>query len=56
MQYIDNAKMQRVNDKPFALFGAINPPYTPFDQVPGKYPKRYNGMGFRTGLNCSNVE
>lgn len=56
MKYIDNAEMQRAEDKPFALFWSINPPHTPFNQVPDKYRKRYAGMDYKDVLNRPNVE
>ncbi len=56
MNYIDNANQERENDKPFALFWSINPPHTPFTQVPEKYRKTYEGVDYKSLLNRPNVQ
>lgn len=56
MKYLDNPEKQREKDKPFALFWSINPPHTPFNQVPERYREKYEGMDYRDVLNRPNVE
>lgn len=56
MKYLDNAEKQRDANKPFALFWSINPPHTPFTQVPEKYRQRYKGMDYKEALNRPNVQ
>jgi len=54
--YLDNTQKQREFNKPFALFWSINPPHTPFKQVPQKYRERYKGQDFKSLLNRPNVK
>ena len=56
INYIKNNKKQRKADEPFALFWSINPPHTPFKQVPERYRKRYEGMDYKDVLNRPNVQ
>ncbi|TBN02927.1 sulfatase [Hyunsoonleella flava] len=56
IDYLDNSKNQRKSDEPFALFWSINPPHTPFKQVPERYQKRYEGMSHKDVLNRPNVQ
>lgn len=56
MNYLDNTQNQRETKKPFALFWSINPPHTPFTQVPDKYKKHYEGMDYHKALNRPNVQ
>lgn len=56
IDYLKNENNQRERDKPFAMFWSINPPHTPFSQVPEKYKKHYTGKDYKTLLNRPNVE
>tara|TARA_R110002096_G_scaffold9533_3_gene37593 strand:- start:28626 stop:30104 length:1479 start_codon:yes stop_codon:yes gene_type:complete len=56
INYLKNNEKQRKDDKPFALFWSINPPHTPFKQVPERYRKRYDGMDYKDVLNRPNVQ
>lgn len=56
INYLKNSEKQRKTDQPFALFWSINPPHTPFKQVPERYQKRYNGIDYKTVLNRPNVK
>ena len=56
IDYLNNNKEQRKNYEPFALFWSINPPHTPFKQVPERYRKRYEGMDYKDVLNRPNVQ
>lgn len=56
MSYLDNTSDQRDGNKPFALFWSINPPHTPFKQVPKKYTKHYDGQNYKDVLNRPNVK
>lgn len=56
IDYLNNSKKQREGDKPFALFWSINPPHTPFNQVPDKYTQRYTGKSHKDVLNRPNVQ
>lgn len=56
IEYIRNHEGKyRDPQKPFALFISPNPPHTPFDQVPDKYVKMYEGKSYRDLLNRPNV-
>ncbi|QZT36355.1 sulfatase [Halosquirtibacter xylanolyticus] len=45
IEYIENKDGNyRNNDKPFALVVSINPPHSPYDQVPEKYKNIYKDM------------
>lgn len=56
INYLKNEENQRKADEPFALFWSINPPHTPFKQVPERYRKRYEGMTHKDVLNRPNVQ
>ena len=56
IDYLKNNNNQRDTSKPFALFWSINPPHTPFTQVPEKYKQAYNGQDYKTLLNRPNVQ
>jgi len=57
IEYIRNPQGKyRDPKKPFALFIAPNPPHTPFDQLPDKYVKMYEGKSYRDLLNRPNVD
>lgn len=56
IDYIQNEHNQIKSKEPFALFWSINPPHTPFKQVPDRYKKRYEGVGFKDVLNRPNVQ
>ena len=56
INYLKNSDNQRESSKPFALFWSINPPHTPFTQVPEKYKKQYAGQDFKSVLNRPNVQ
>ncbi|MBD0724726.1 hypothetical protein B6A10_06000 [Flavobacterium sp. L1I52] len=56
IDYLKNQNNQRANSKPFALFWSINPPHTPFTQVPDKYKKQYEGRDYKELLNRPNVQ
>ncbi len=56
INYLKNTDNQRESSKPFALFWSINPPHTPFTQVPDKYKKHYEGRDFKSVLNRPNVQ
>lgn len=56
INYLKNTENQRNADEPFALFWSINPPHTPFKQVPERYKKRYEGMSYKDVLNRPNVQ
>ncbi|TKG95523.1 sulfatase [Puteibacter caeruleilacunae] len=54
--YINNTNgSYRKDDEPFALFWGINPPHTPFSEVPEKYRKRYKGKSHEDLLKRPNV-
>lgn len=53
--YLDNLEQQREGNKPFALFWSINPPHTPFNQVPEKYTQHYDSLDYKEVLNRPNV-
>lgn len=55
MDYLANTKNQRDAAKPFAMFWSINPPHTPFNQVPSKYTERYFGQEYKELLLRPNV-
>ncbi|MCL3781422.1 sulfatase [Prolixibacteraceae bacterium JC049] len=55
IDFLRNNKKQRNNDKPFALFWGINPPHTPFGEVPQKYKDQFAGMDMKAALNRPNV-
>jgi len=40
INYLRNTENQREGSRPFALFWSINPPHTPFTEVPEKYKKQ----------------
>lgn len=46
----------RRSDRPFALVVSMNPPHTPYDQVPRRYVERYEGKTWRELLNRPNVD
>ena len=56
INYLKNNEKQRKSEEPFALFWSINPPHTPFKQVPERYRKRYEGMTHKDVLNRPNVQ
>ena len=55
IDYIDNSQKQRKDNAPFALFWSINPPHTPFNEVPESYKKGYKGIKAEQVLNRPNV-
>ena len=56
IDYLKNEDNQREKEKPFAMFWSVNPPHTPFHQVPEKYKQQYAGKDFKEVLNRPNVE
>ena len=56
MKFIDNKNNERDNNKPFALFWGINPPHTPFSQVPEEFKSAFEGKVDKDVLNRPNVE
>jgi arylsulfatase A-like enzyme len=45
IEYLKNTDGKyRDEDKPFAMVVSMNPPHTPYDQVPGKYVKMYDHL------------
>ncbi|WP_430974161.1 sulfatase family protein [Sunxiuqinia rutila] len=56
INYLRNNQQERDSDKPFAMFWSINPPHTPFDEVPENYKKAYGERNYREVLNRENVE
>ncbi|WP_136480775.1 sulfatase family protein [Cognatitamlana onchidii] len=56
IDYLENTENQRKPDEPFALFWSINPPHTPFKQVPERYKERYEGLSYKDVLNRPNVQ
>ena len=56
IEYLKNTNNQRSKDEPFAMFWSINPPHTPFNQVPEKYRKHYEGRDYKSVLNRPNVQ
>ncbi len=55
IDYLKNNKGQREQKEPFALFWSINPPHTPFGEVPEKYKAQFAGKGFKDVLTRPNV-
>lgn len=55
MDYLDNKNSVRETGKPFAMFWSINPPHTPFNEVPEKYKEYYKGKTHKDVLNRPNV-
>ncbi|RKD99795.1 sulfatase family protein [Marinifilum flexuosum] len=56
-KYLENAGDKfRNDDKPFAMFWAINPPHHPFNLVPEKYKERFEGKTEKDVLNRPNVQ
>lgn len=55
IDYLRNTEKQRDKNKPFALFWGINPPHTPFYQVPKKYKEQMKGLSVKSALNRPNV-
>lgn len=51
----NNDGKYRDNDKSFAMFWSINPPHTPFTQVPERYLEPYKGRSYEELLNRPNV-
>ncbi len=47
--------VEKNKGKPWALFVAMNPPHPPYDQVPEKYKKLYEGISFDSLLNRPNL-
>jgi arylsulfatase A-like enzyme len=56
IDYIRNQKKQRDTKKPFAMFWSINPPHTPFNMVPDRYKKNFEGKTYKEVLNRPNVK
>ncbi|MCY1719364.1 sulfatase [Prolixibacteraceae bacterium Z1-6] len=56
IDYLKNTEHQRINEKPFALFWSINPPHTPFGEVPEKYKQQFAGKDYKQLLNRDNVK
>lgn len=57
IDYINNpGSIHRQDKKPFALFWGINPPHTPFNEVPERYKKIYEGKTFQDVLNRPNIK
>ncbi len=55
ISYLKNEEKERKPEQAFALFWAINPPHTPFNQVPKEYTQHYAGMDYKALLNRPNV-
>jgi len=56
-KYLQNAGDKfRDDEKPFALFWGINPPHHPFNLVPEKYKKNFEGKTEKDVLNRPNVQ
>jgi len=57
LKYIANAgKKYRKTGTPFALVVSMNPPHTPYGQVPKKYVDRYEGKTWQDLINRPNVD
>ena len=57
IRYIRNeGDTYRKAGKPFALVVSMNPPHTPYDQVPPRYAARYEGKTAKDLLNRGNVD
>ena len=57
IKYIANAGgTYRKAGKPFALVVSMNPPHTPYSQVPQKYVDRYEGKTWKDLINRPNVD
>lgn len=57
MDYLENVDgKHREAEKPFAIFWGINPPHTPFTEVPERYKKQYEGGKYQDLLNRQNVD
>lgn len=56
IKYLRNTIKQRESEKPFAMFWSINPPHTPFDEVPEKYKQQFSGKDYKQVLNRDNVK
>ena len=55
-EYVKNTGGKyRKNGKPFAMVVSMNPPHTPYNQVPAKYKKAYEGKTDRELINRKNV-
>jgi len=55
VDYIRNTAGQRDPSRPFSLFIAHNPPHMPFDEVPERYVRMYDGKTPAELLNRPNV-
>jgi len=56
IKYIKNAdEKYRQKGRPFALVVSMNPPHTPYSQVPARYKKAYQGKSDRELINRENV-
>jgi len=57
IRYIHNAGgAYRKAERPFALVVSMNPPHTPYSQVPQKYVQRYAGKTWKDLINRPNVD
>lgn len=57
IQYLRNeGTVFRSGQKPFALVVSMNPPHTPYDQVPQKYIDRYAGKTDADLLSAANMD
>lgn len=57
IDYLDNKDGKfRDEEKPFFMCWGINPPHTPFNEVPQKYKKRFEGKTTEELLNRPNVK
>ncbi|MFV0268586.1 MAG: sulfatase [Draconibacterium sp.] len=56
ISYLENNHNQREKEAPFAMFWSINPPHTPFKEVPEKYRDHYKGKDYHSLLNRENVK
>ena len=57
IEYIRNTGGKfRKAGRPFALVVSMNPPHTPYTQVPAKYVERYAGKTWRDLINRPNVD
>lgn len=56
IRYLRNEGAVRSGQKPFALVVSMNPPHTPYDQVPQKYVDRYAGKADADLLSKANLD
>lgn len=55
VDYIENKEGKRATDKPFALVVSMNPPHTPYNQVPERYKEIYKDVDVETLCRKPNI-